>query len=38
MESYVSYQNPASASGAFGSAAVNGSSDNWRSIASVPLP
>src|SRR5207248_4334630 len=39
MESFVAGQNPASASGTFGTggvAAVNGSSNNWTAIASVP--
>jgi large repetitive protein len=40
-ESYVSGQNPSSASGTFGTggtAAVNGSSSNWTSIVSVSQP
>jgi hypothetical protein len=41
MEAYVSGQNPASASGTFGTggaAAVNGSSSTWTAIVSVPQP
>jgi hypothetical protein len=41
MESNVAGQNPASASGTFGTggvAAVNGSSNNWTSIGAVPVP
>jgi hypothetical protein len=41
MESNVAGQNPGSASGTFGTggvAAVNGSSNNWTAIASVPQP
>jgi hypothetical protein len=41
MESYVSGQNPSSASGSFGTggtAAVNGSSNNWTAIGAVPTP
>jgi hypothetical protein len=41
MESSVASMNPNSASGTFGTggvAAVNGSSNNWTAIASVPQP
>src|SRR5438045_4369778 len=41
MESNVAGQNPNSASGTFGTggvAAVNGSSNNWTSVVSVPQP
>jgi large repetitive protein len=41
METYVSGQNPNSASGTFGTggtASISGSSNNWTSIVSVPQP